>query len=136
MAAGTGIGMSLIPPSLYFIAPDVKKYAKKILARELNYLRLEANSIPTFVEEYFQSISNDTISAVKWKILYYKRADTESSDRINDLVKYFLLSTDFFIYKTEEKRTINYLGLFNYYKSPVPNPFSFLIYPPSEIGNP
>lgn len=45
------------------------------------------------------------------------------------LVGDFLLSTDFFMNKMDEKRKINYLGLYDPYLKPCGNPFSHIYYP-------
>jgi hypothetical protein len=130
---GVGVGMCVIPASLYFVAPDVKKFAVLVLKRELFYLKLESGGVLKYVDDYFKAIGNDIVSTLKWKILYYSNANWERSDRIRDLVKYYLLSSDFFIHKTDESKLVNYLGLFNSYKSPIPNPYSFILYPPDQI---
>lgn len=134
--AGVATGMCIIPPSLYFIAPGVKKYAVLILKKELDYLKLEPEGVNRYVEDYFKATGNDLLSTLKWKTLYYLNSGWEKSDRITDLMKYYLLSSDFFINKTDESKTVNYLGLFNSYHSPVPNPYSFVLYPPAEIKEP
>lgn len=125
--------MCIIPASFYFIGSGLKKYTILILKRELFYLKLEPEGASRFVDDYFKAIGNDMVSTLKWKILYYSNSSWEKSDRIRDLIKYYLLSSDFFINKTDENKLVNYLGLFNSYKSPVPNPYSFVLYPPSEI---
>lgn len=128
--------MFFIPPSLYFIAPGLKKYATLVLKKELYYLKLEPKGLEKYIEDYFNATGNDTISTLKWKVLYYKNAGWKDSSRISELIKYYLLSSDFFINKTDEGKVVHYLGLFNSYKSPVPNPYSFVLYPPSEVGEP
>jgi hypothetical protein len=131
--AGVGAGMCFIPPALYFVAPGVKKYAAMTIERELHYLKLAPGSVTSFVDDYFLAIGNDTVSALKWKVTYYLGLDYKKSDRIRDLIKYYLLSSDFFINKTDESKVVNYLGAYSPYKSPVPNPYSFVIYPPDSI---
>jgi len=131
--ATIGTGMCLIPPALYFVAPGVKEYACVILKRELYYLKLEPKGVVSFVDDYFKATGNDLLSNLKWKGLFYLKSGWDKSDRVRDLLKYYLLSSDFFINKTDESKTVNYLGLFNSYKSPMPNPYSFILYPPSDI---
>lgn len=126
--------MTLIPPTLYFLAPEVKIYAVNILKRELFYLKFQPKELEQYVEDYFQSSANDTLATLKWKVMYYLRLSYEDSDRIYTLIKYFLLSSDFFINKMDESKEVRYLGLFNSYLSPVPNPYSFVLYPPPVIG--
>ncbi|MBB5436366.1 hypothetical protein HDC92_000030 [Pedobacter sp. AK017] len=130
---GVGVGLCIIPASLYVIGSDLKTYAALILKKELFYLKLEPKGFSVYIEDYFKFIKNDTVATLKWKILYYTNANWEKSDSIRDLIKYYLLSSDFFINKTDESKTVNYLGLFNSYKSPIPNPYSFVLYPPDEI---
>ena len=125
--------MCFIPPALYFVAPGVKKYAALSIEKELHYLKLAPGSVASFVEDYFRLIGNDTVSALKWKTTYYLGLSYDQSDRLRDLIKYYLLSSDFFINKTDERKVVNYLGIYSPYKSPVPNPYSFVIYPPESI---
>lgn len=136
LLSGIGAGMVIIPSSLYYVSPGVKQYAAKVIEKELNYLKLESGSVGKYVDDYFQATGNNMVSTLKWKMLYYLRYNWEESTAIYDLVKYYLLSTDFFIHKMDENREIHYLGLYSPYKSPVPNPYSFIIYPPSAIGEP
>ncbi|WEK21221.1 MAG: hypothetical protein P0Y49_08710 [Candidatus Pedobacter colombiensis] len=133
---GVGVGMSIIPASLYFMESGLKKYVTLILRRELFYLKLESEGVSRYVDDYFKATRNDMVSTLKWKILYYSNSNWKKSDRIGNLIKYYLLSSDFFINKTDESKLVNYLGLFNSYKSPVPNPYSFVLYPPNDIADP
>lgn len=131
--ASIGTGALLLPPTLYFLAPEVKVYAKRLIEHELSYLKLRPDEVEEFVGDYFKSSVNDTLSTIKWKIIYTLRMKKEDSERIFDLIKYFLLSSNFFINKMDESKEIRYLGLFNSYTSPMPNPYSFAIYPSSEL---
>lgn len=134
--AGVGAGLCVIPPSLYFVAPGTKEYALEQLKKELHYLNIVPGSIESYIDDYFVATGNDMMSRLKWKTTYYLRLSYEHSDRLRDLIKYFLLSTDFFINKTDERKPVKYLGLYSPYKSPIPNPYSYLIYPASEIKDP
>ncbi|SMC96094.1 hypothetical protein [Pedobacter africanus] len=134
--AGLASGMVLLPPALYYVAPEVKQFAVKLLEKELHYLKLSPGSAAKFVEDYFNATGNDLLSKVKWKALYYLGYNWEKSDRIRDLIKYFLLSTDFFTNKADERKTVSYLGIYNPYTSPLSNPYSFVLYPAAEIPEP
>jgi hypothetical protein len=134
--AGVGTGMFVIPPALYFLAPGVKEYAVTLIKKELYYLKLAPGSVEEYVKDYFNVRKNDMVSNLKWKVTYYLQLDYKYSERSKDLIKYYLMSTDFFIHKADENKTVNYLGLYSPYTSPVPNPYSFVIYPPSEIEDP
>lgn len=134
--AGVGVGLCIVPPSLYYIAPGTQEYALEIIKKELYYLKITPGSAEKYVTAYFLRMGNDTVSTLKWKTTYYLRLNYEKSDRVRDLIKYFLLSTDFFINKTDESKTVNYLGLYSPYTSPIPNPYSFIIYPAADIKEP
>jgi hypothetical protein len=134
--AGVATGMVLIPPALYFISPEEKKYAAQLIENELYYLKLAPGSVVNYVDDYFHATGNDMVSALKWKTLYYLKYNWEKSDKIKDLIKYFLLSSDFFINKTDEHKTVHYLGLYSPYTSPLANPYSFALYPPADIKDP
>lgn len=131
--AGVGAGAVLVPPALYFVSPSLKKYAILLIRDELSYLELASGSVEKYVDDYFNANQNNLVSTLKWKAMYYLRMDVNDSSQLYELVKYYLLSSDFFIHKTNQNRIINYLGLYNPYKSPVPNPFSFVLYPPDDI---
>jgi hypothetical protein len=133
---GVGTGMVIVPPGLYFVAPGVKAYAELILKKELFYLKMEPKGLKQYIEDYFAATGNNLLSTIKWKMLYFMNAGWEKSDRISDLMKYYLLSSDFFIHKMDESKEVHYLGLFNSYKSPMPNPYSFILYPPETIPAP
>lgn len=136
LITGFAAGGILVPPALYVISPGIKQYAALLIEREFNYLKLEPGSISRYVDDYFAAGGNNMMAALRWKTLYYLSMNWEQSNLIFELVRTFLLSSDFFIHKTDESRTVRYIGLYNPYKSPVPNPFSYLLYPPDEIGEP
>lgn len=104
-----------------------------MIEKELYYLKLAPGGVAKYVDDYFAATGNDTVSTIKWKVTYYLRLNYEKSDRLRDLIRYFLLSTDFFINKTDESKVVNYLGLYSPYTSPIPNPYSFVLYPPESI---
>ncbi len=130
---GVGTGSVAIPASLYFIAPAINEHAVLLIKHELHYLRLEEGSVEKYIADYFKNAQNDLISKLKWKAMYYMRIKPEQSVTFFELVKYYLLSTDFFINRADESKEVKYLGLYSPYKSPVPNPFSFVLYPPNTI---
>lgn len=123
----------IIPASLYFLSPDVKEYAVAFIKKELSFLKLEEGSVDRYVADYLQHTKNDLIQRMKWKTMYYLDMDPSQSNVLFELVKYYLLSSDFFINRTDESQTVKYLGLYSPYKSPVPNPFSFILYTPTTI---
>ncbi|MGY3054676.1 hypothetical protein ACVWYG_002883 [Pedobacter sp. UYEF25] len=131
--SGVALGVAIIPPALYFVAPSIKEFAVTLITKELSYLQLAPNIAAQYVNDYFEHNKNNLLETAKWKTFYYLNYTIKDSNSLTELVRYFLLSTDFFIYKTDTSREINYLGLYSPYKSPIPNPFSFVIYPPTSI---
>ena len=134
--AGVGAGLCIVPPALYYIAPGTQEYALKVLKKELNYLKIAPGSMEKYVVDYFNRLGNDTLSTLKWKTTYYLQLNYEKSDRVRDLIKYFLLSSDFFINKTDESKLVHYVGLYSPYTSAIPNPYSFIIWPAADIKEP
>lgn len=130
--AGISTGLLILPPALYISAPPLRKFAVQIIQKELHYLKLEPSGVEKYVDDYFNSSVNDMLVNLRWKTFYYLKISPNQSAQVFELIKYYLLSSDFFIHKTNESRTINYLGLYNPYKSPIPNPYSFQIYPPES----
>ncbi|WP_316736903.1 hypothetical protein [Pedobacter aquatilis] len=133
--AGIAAGSLLIPTSIYYISGSVSKYAVLLIKRELNYLKLENGIVEQYVNDYFHN-SNDAVTRMKWKTMYYLKLNWEKSNMLKELIKYFLLSTDFFINKMDESKPVKYLGFYSPYKSPVPNPFAYTLYPPNLVANP
>lgn len=132
--SGVVVGGVAIPASVLFVSNSVKKYAVLFIERQLDYLNLEPGSVVSYVNDYFTE-SNNILERVKWKAMYYLHVSWENSDQIMELIKYYLLSSNFFINKMDESKTVKYLGLYSPYKSPVPNPFAYTLYPPKEIKN-
>jgi hypothetical protein len=120
----------LIPASLYVSSGSVKYYAILVIKKQLDYLMLEEGSVESFVNDYFEYSKNDIVNRLKWKTMYYLNIGPQKSNLILELVKYYLLSSSFFINRADEHILVKYLGLYSPYKSPLPNPFSFIIYPP------
>ncbi|ALL05834.1 hypothetical protein AQ505_10215 [Pedobacter sp. PACM 27299] len=136
LLTGLASGSILIPSALYFVSPGVKQFAALLIEREFKYLKLEPGSVTHYVDDYFAAGGNNIMANLRWKTMYYLNMNWEQSNLIFELIRTFLLSSDFFIHKTDETRVVRYIGLYSPYKSPVPNPFSYLLYPPDEIGEP
>lgn len=127
--AGVGSGLLIFPSVLYLSSPSLRKYAGELIKEELHYLKLAPGGVEQYIEDYFNASANNMLTNLKWKSYYYLGIKAENSNQIFELVKYYLLSTDFFIHRMDESRIVHYLGLYNPYKSPVPNPYSFVLYP-------
>lgn len=127
LLSSIGVGMVAIPPSLYFLSPKTKEYAINLIKAELSYLKLEPVGLNNYIDDYFKNTSNDIMSNIRWKIFYYLNFDSNKSNIINDLLKNYLLSSDFFLNQMDVSKTVNYLGMFNPYTSPIPNPYSYIL---------
>lgn len=130
---GVGTGAVLIPPALYLVSPSVKKYAVQIIKEELHYLKLDIEGVERYVEDYFKADDNKIMVNIRWKTFYYLGITWQKSNQVTELIKYYLLSTNFFINKMDESKPVKYLGMYTPYKSPVPNPYSYILYPPETI---
>lgn len=125
----------LVAPALYLVSPDVKKIACRMIKKEYHFLKFSPGTIDRYVNDYFNAIGNNMMVKAKWKIFQGIGFSWENSNQIRDLYKYFLLSTDFFIHKMDEDKVVNYIILYDPYKSPLSNPYSFVLYPPEKIGD-
>ncbi|MFC4210491.1 hypothetical protein ACFOWA_04825 [Pedobacter lithocola] len=132
LLSGVLVGMVAIPPSLYFVSPSIKKYAARLIEKELSYLKLDKEGLNNYINDYFTSGANNIMANVKWKVLYYGRSNSNNSNNVNDLLRYYLLSTDFFLNQMNVEKTVKYLGIFDPYKSPIANPFSYILLPENE----
>ncbi|HMR83903.1 MAG TPA: hypothetical protein PKE30_12265 [Niabella sp.] len=122
-------GAILVPSGLYLTTPGIKYFAEKIIYRHLGYLKLDPGGVSQYVEDYFKGMPDSFTNTIRWKSYYYLNIKTKDSINIYQLIRCYLLSSDFFQYKMDTKRTIKYAGLYDPYKSPVANPFSYIYLP-------
>lgn len=119
---------AIIPPSLYLISPSMKKQAISSIHKELHYLTLDPAGVEQYVDDYFNDPDFSLSSKLRWKVLYYMRYDTKKSNQLFALVKFYLLSSDFFVNKMDKRKVVQYVGLYNPYKTKFPNPFSYVLH--------
>ncbi|MFT3903267.1 MAG: hypothetical protein QM727_08835 [Niabella sp.] len=127
--AGLAGGAVLLPTGMYWLSPSKKEFAVKTIQKELSYLKLDMEGVRQFVNDYFSGEPFSFSDTLKWKSYYFLRAGVSKSSNVFELVRAYLLSSDFFLHKTDESKVVKYLGLFNPYKSPAPNPYSYVLYP-------
>lgn len=120
-------GAVLIPSGLYLASPGQKKLAEQTIYKELHYLKLDPQGVTQFVEDYFKGSNPGFKEKMKWKAYFFLNSGTKGSDNLFQVVRAYLLSSDFFLNKTDVSKTVKYLGMFNPYKSQVPNPYSYVI---------
>ena len=133
---GIGAGVALLPAGLYVVSPSIKKYAVQLIKDELHYLKLEPGSVEQYVEDHFRIAGVSIMTNIQWKSFYYLGVTWKKSDKVFELIKYYLLSSNFFLNKTDETKVVKYLGFYNPYKGPIPIPYSFILYPPETIPDP
>jgi hypothetical protein len=124
--AGAGTALAAIP-GMAFISAPYEKSVKGLILKELSYLKIDEAGLEQFVQDF--SISKNNDYRLKIRGLYIARIKANQSRTVEDLVKAYLLSTDFFSNKMDEQKTVNYLGLYDPYKRPCANPFSFIYFP-------
>jgi hypothetical protein len=126
--AGAGTAAVAALPAGWYVTTSVQEAAAGIITREFSYLKLDPKGVARFVDDYLK----DPLSGYTHKELkasYALRAVADRSAMVADLTRRYLLSSDYFLNKMDENRTVQYLGMYNPYRSPCANPFSSLHYP-------
>lgn len=123
LAAAAGV---LLPTGMYIGSPGTKKYAEQVIIKTLDYLKLDQTGVSNFVNDYFKGDDINFKSNLRWKVYYFSATGVKRSDNMFELVRSYLLSSDFFINGNQTNRKINYLGLFNPYENSMPNPYSYI----------
>lgn len=100
--------------------------AKGIIKSELNYLTLDEEGLDKFVADYTRAKDRNYKLFMKGYSLFGVSA--ARSGKIHQMVSAYLLSSDFFQNKMDDKRTIKYVGLYDPYTRPCAHPFSHVHY--------
>jgi hypothetical protein len=115
-------------PGGWYAATSVRVAAAGIITREFSYLKLDPKGVARFVDDYLK----DPMSGYTHKELkasYALQTVASHSTMVANMTRKYLLSSDYFINKMDEHKTVQYLGYYNPYRSPCANPFSSLHYP-------
>lgn len=115
-------------PALGIAYLSYEKAAKNLISNELDYLKLDESGVEHFVRDYAKGKSENYLLKVRG--LYLLGSSASQSKIVEELVKDYMLATDFFRNRMDESRTIKYVGLYNPYTTPCANPFSAVYYPP------
>ena len=78
--------------------------------------------IPASVYFLTGNVNKYSCLLIKKQLHYLKLEEGSVEKYVND-----------FINKMDESRVVKYLGLYSPYKSPVPNPFAYTLYPPEKV---
>lgn len=128
-----GIAISAIP-GIWFLRKDARQAAINIITYELHYLKLDKNGVEKFVDDYLKSHSNNLFKN-EVKAVDMLGISSGHLGYTEFLVKDYLLSSSFFKNKMDESKIVEYSGnVYNPYKTPCGNPFSFFYFPQSN-GN-
>lgn len=123
------VGGVLLPTGMYLVSPGTKKYAEDTIFSTLSYLQLDKQGVRNFVNDYFKGGDIGLKTNLRWKAYFFSGTGVTRSDNLFELVRSYLLSSDFFINGTDISKTVNYLSMFNPYKSSMPNPYSYIYLP-------
>lgn len=127
----TGAGAALAAlPGMGFVYTSYQKAAKGLILNELDYLTLDVAGVEQFVQDYAKNKSENHL--LKIRGLYLLRTSSGKSKVVEELVKDYLLATDFFRNRMDESKPLQYTGLYDPYKTPCANPFSAVYYPPAH----
>lgn len=99
----------------------------RLIRQELDFLDLDEPGLREFALAFTQDASPRyrlTLKGFAWLGI-----DSNRSGRVADVVRTYLLSTDFFTHRMDEGRTVRYVGFYNPYKMPCLNPFSSFVHP-------
>lgn len=123
--AGVG-GVVAALASFKFITHPFGSVAKGIIKAELDYLTLDEEGLDKFVADYSKLKDRNYKLTMKGYSLFGVNA--ARSGKVHQLVSAYLLSSDFFQNRMDEKRTIKYIGLYDPYTRPCSHPFSHAHY--------
>ena len=104
---------------------------EKVILSELNFLNLDQEGVRRFVADYTKSMTSKNKLLLKG-YSFIKMAPGKSQ-KINNLINAYLLSTDFFNNGMDESRTIRYVGLYDPYQRPCAHPFSHAYFPGENV---
>jgi hypothetical protein len=99
---------------------------EKVIFSELGFLKLDNEGVRRFVADYTRSMTSKNKMMLKG--YSFMGIGAAKSQKINSLINAYLLSTDFFMNKMDEGRTIKYIGLYDPYTRPCAHPFSSAFY--------
>lgn len=118
--------------SLYYASS--RDCAVDLILDEYKFLKIGREEVVKYVDDFYKlhPVEESTPWQMKIKIHHYFNIATVRSEM---LVKGFLLSTNFFMNKMDETRPVEYISLYNPYKQPCANPFSFMYYPQQNISS-
>jgi hypothetical protein len=123
--AGIGGAVAALA-SFKFITHPFESVARGIIKGELDYLKLDEAGLDKFVADYTKLKDRNYKLTMKGYSLF--GVNSARSGKVHQLVSAYLLSSDFFQNKMDERRVIKYVGLYDPYTRPCSHPFSHVHY--------
>lgn len=128
---------SILAAAGYWGLSSFESSIKDIIMEDTKGLQLEEGTIDRFLADAKKEIfwheydltKKGFIVAHTWLGSGFLPYKLKYSQYRSKVVGTFLLSTDFFMHKMDENRTISYVGFYNPYRRPCASPFSNLSYP-------
>lgn len=124
--AGIGTAIAAIP----VVSLSLNNFHESltgIIINELDYLKLDKAGVEKFVIDFAKEKPSGY--RLKVRTFYMFRTRSTKSETVEQIIHSYLRSSDFFINKMDETKTVNYLGMYDPYKA-CRNPFSFIYYQP------
>jgi hypothetical protein len=121
-------------PSMGLASVSTEDAMARLIRNEFHYLKLDEAGLNQFVANYLDRHYHSTVSKIKLRSYYFLNFSSTQSQLVNQLTRRYILSTDFFSNKMDESKPVQYMGLYNAYKTPCANPFSAIFYPPDQIS--
>lgn len=120
--AGIGAVIAAVASGKFLTTPFESSVAA-LIKDELSFLRLDEEGLDKFANDYARTASRKFKIIVKgYDLLGIGAAQ---SGKIHHIVSTYLLSSDFFLNKMDEKRVVKYVALFDPYLRPCAHPFSY-----------
>ena len=128
----TGFGAALaVLPSIGIASGSSDEAIYEVIMREFSYLKLDPDGVKQFLADYAKIYQPNTIERMKIRCYNVLKVNVNDSYLLDRYVKKYIESTDFFLNKMDESKTVKYLNLdlFDPHKTPCANPFSYSHYP-------
>lgn len=128
--AGAG-GVAAAATSFSFLSTSFEDAATGLIRSELHFLKLDPEGLERFVKDY--ASNKDSTYHLTMRGYSFLGIGANQSGKVNQLLTAYLLSTDFFMNKMDESKTVKYVGLYDPYKRPCAHPFSNNFYPEEAV---
>src|SRR5688500_15828319 len=108
LIAGAG-GVAAAVTSFKFISTSFENAAVSLINAELGFLKLDPEGVSRFVKDFAKNKDDHyQLTMSGYSFIGVKPAQ---SGKVNQLLTTYLLSTDFFLNRMDESKTVRYLGL-------------------------